>query len=197
MGGVAFGTLAFAAGVASGDAGNTLKYTTTGVFLGNTFGGNLGENAGQWLTEQREAFDKGYNGSEAYNNKKFDERFLATEEFRDMINNKDILPEMSGGLVSEVKRARAIAREAHNYHTYGITDSNQIKACMKAGLTLEEGMYAIQLGESMKKSELKNPQQEKAFKARYQAAFKAQNKTDLHQQKIDDIWEAATKIRFM
>ena len=196
IGGATLGLVGLVAGISTGELDNTLKFTASGMGIGGTVGGTLGANAGEWTSEQKEAFRKGYIGSEEYNNQKFDKKFLASDELRDMINNRDIHSEMSGGLSKEVHRARAIAKEAHEYHTAGITDSEQISTCMKAGLTSEEGLYAIELAKTMKKGKVNTPQKREEYRRKYEAAFQRQGTFNGNGQKINEIWEVATKIRF-
>lgn len=196
FGGATLGLLGLAAGISTGDFGNAIKYASTGLGIGGSVGSTWGTNITEFTTEQVENFKKGFYGTEEYNNIKFDKNFLASEELRDIINNNDVHPEMRGGLVSEVKRNRAIADEVHQYHLAGITDADQITSCMKAGLTPEEGKYTIELAKTMQKGKINTPKKRFDYKQKYLDAFQSQNNTAEKSQKIEDMWNTATNIRF-
>ena len=195
--GTTLGLLGLALGASSGSPGNTAKYVAAGLGVGLTVGGTVGSNAGEFLHEQKEAFREGYNGNEGYENKEFDRRFLESKELQGMILDRDVHPELGGGITGEVSRNITIATEAQEYHRVGITDAEHIKTCMKSGLTSEEGIYAVELAKTIKKNSLSSsPRKLESYRQRYLQALQNQARTQEEQQKIKMIWDTAMRIRF-
>ena len=169
-GAATLGTVGLAAGVATGDAGNAIKYGAGGAVAGYMGANAVGDNVLSGASNIKETFKEGAIGQNEYNNLKADKEFYNSKEFRSMVNNKDLLTDKTGR-----GRTAAMRNAVQTYRDNGITDTNKIVAAMKKGLTPEEGAYAIKLADMITRSGWNNPTTRKDFETRYKSKIPGAN----------------------
>lgn len=177
-GAATLGTVGLAAGIATGDFGSVMKATGTGVGVGAALGRNIGDRAMDKASEIKENFQEGYMGREEYNNEKLDREYFRGQGYQEMLDNSSLMPHLSGG-----ERARALKQEIENYRASGLTDNKQIASCMKAGLSSEEGVCALQISNKLKGMNL-----DSKGKEAYKEAYKQQLGNQFDSSKVDSIW---------
>ena len=192
IGGAALGTVGLAAGIASGDASKAFSYTAAGAGVGGALGGTVAENAMDEGHELKENFSKGYQGEAQYTNKKLDEEYYngtgRGESFQDLLEQEDLKGDLKGR-----ERANALREEVQEYRKSGITDNGQISTCMRAGLTPEEGVYAVQISKAMEKSGWNNSKVQKEYEANCRKLLKDNN---VSEDRINQIWNTVPKLLF-
>ena len=178
-GAATLGTVGLAAGVASGDAGNAFKYSAAGLGAGYIGANRLTDRA--LSGNIRETFKEGAIRQNEYNNLKADKQFYASNEFRNMVNNHDLLPGKTGkGRTAEMRR------QIQTYRDSGITDTSKISTAMKTGLSAQEGAYAVKLAGIIGRSGWNDPKTRKDFERRYRSAIPGPNG--------DKIWNSIEKL---
>ncbi len=192
IGGATLGTVGLAAGIASGDASKAFSYTAAGAGVGGALGGTVAENVMDEGHEFKENFKKGYQGEAEYTNKKLDEEYYngtgKGENFQDLLEQDDLKGDLKGR-----ERANAMREEVQAYRKSGITDNGQISTCMRAGLTPEEGVYAVQISKAMEKSGWNNSKIQKEYEANCRKLLRDNNITE---ERINEIWNAVPKLLF-
>lgn len=194
FGGMMIGTAGLIAGLATGDERNVAAFTLGGFKVGESLGGTMAENAMDIGRENIHAFERGYEGEQAYNNRRADEAYWKKDEARKIINNDDIYPEMRGNIIKEARREHKIQREIQTYRNSGITDNKKITKAMKMKLSAEEGTYAIKLAEIVGEKGWNNPRVQASLRKQYTKALSKEKGLDQNQ--IEKIWDAVPKILF-
>ena len=169
-GAAALGTVGLAAGLATGDLGNTFQYGLAGLGAGYAGANALGDKVLSGEKSLRETFKEGRMGQNEYNNLKLDKEFYNSQEFRNMVNNPQLLSGQTG-----YGRTAAMRNAVQVYRDSGITDTGKIAAAMKSGLNPQEGAYAIKLAEMIGRSGWNNPSTRKDFEARYKKQIPGKN----------------------
>jgi len=192
LGGAALGTVGLAAGIATGDPSKALSYTAAGAGVGGALGGTIAENTMDEAKEIRENFSKGYQGEAAYTNKKLDEEYYngtgKGESFQDILEQEDLRSDLKGR-----ERANALREEVQGYRKSGITDNTQISTCMRAGLTPEEGVYAVQISKAMEKGGWNKQKVKNEYEVNCRQLLRDQG---ISEDKIDQIWNTVPKLLF-
>ena len=169
-GAATLGTVGLAAGLATGDYGKALQYGATGVGAGYLGANYLGDKALEGEKSLRETFKEGQIGQNEYNNLKADKEFYNSQEFRNMVNNNQLLTGTTG-----LGRTAAMRNVVQVYRDSGITDTGKIATAMKSGLSPQEGAYAIKLAEMIGRSGWNNPSTRKDFETRYKSKIPGGN----------------------
>ena len=159
IGAATLGTVGLAAGIASGDAKKAFLYTTGGAGVGARLGGTAAENTMDIAGETRESFQKGYEGEQAYNNRKADEEAYRSEEYHSILRDDNIHSELKG-----IERMTTIREEVGLYRSSGITDWGIIKRGMASGMSTEHAIWAIKLANAIGKDAWNNEETKEAFK---------------------------------
>lgn len=122
-------TIGLAAGVATGDFSNAVKYGTAGLYAGSKGGKglvNAGFNAADsirtGLDNVAYDFQTGQLGEEAAQNKKFDREFKRSPEYKNILKNygsgsKSDVQQMLDAGITDSKRMNTILKCAKNYNT--------------------------------------------------------------------------------
>jgi len=91
------------------------------------------------------------------------------------------------------ERANALREEVQGYRKSGITDNTQISTCMRAGLTPEEGVYAVQISKAMEKGGWNNQKVKNEYEVNCRQLLRDQG---ISEDKIDQIWNTVPKLLF-
>lgn len=177
-GATTLGTVGLAAGVATGDLSNALKYGAAGAGAGFMGANYVGDNLVRGEKNLRETFKEGAIGQDEYNNLKADKKFYESNEFRSMLNDRDLdgyFKDEHGNVLEGHKRTKAIRNAIQTYRDNGVTDTDKIKSAMKKGLTPQEGAYAIRLADKIGRSGWNNPKTREDFEKRYRTAIPGDN----------------------
>lgn len=146
--GAATGTAALAAQVADGDLFDDPEkaFREAGVTagIGYAAGNNLVgsgmqgiKNGVSSIKKGTETLKKSYYGTEAYNNMKFDEQFFASDKYKIIKEDSEIIKKWGEDNIKQV---------ANSYLNQGITDDKIIRDGMKAGVNGNEYKAASSLG---------------------------------------------------
>ena len=165
-GAMAAGTIGLAAGVATGDVGNAVKYGAAGAAAGYMGANYVGEKALSGEKNIRETFKEGAIGQQEYNNLKSDKEFYSSKEFREMVNNHDLMQNKRGA-----GRTKAMRNAVQVYRDNGITDTGKIQTAMKSGLSEQEGAYAIKLAQMIGRDGWNDPAKRADFEKRYKSSM--------------------------
>lgn len=120
-GAVTLGTVGLAAGIATGDLGNALKYGAAGAGAGYMGANNLGDRATELEKKNREMFMEGTLGTDEYNKR---------NSIKELTNDHDFNNLCKAMGVTDQKGRKALIRQ---FHENGITKSEDIKKAMNAG----------------------------------------------------------------
>lgn len=159
------GSAGLIAGISTGDFSNALKYGVAGAGTGFSGANYLGDKLLAGEKNLRETFKEGAIGQEEYNNLKSDKEFYKSDEFKNMINNYDLLSDKVGFK----NRTSAMKKAVQVYRDNGITDTTKISTAMKLGLSPEQGAYAIRLAENIGRSGWNNKNVRDDYEKRYRA----------------------------
>ena len=123
------GTIGLAAGVATGDLENALKYGGAGLVAGNALGAGIGNMAGN-LTDGISGFvgtaKEGYLGEAEYANQQFDKQFYNSSGYQDL---------------SRKYKDRAALREyTQTLLDAGITDTGKMDKAISSGLSAADAV---------------------------------------------------------
>lgn len=146
--GATSGTVALAAQVADGDLFDNpekaLQETGVTAGIGYAAGYNLVgssmqsiKNGVSSIKKGTETLKKSYYGTEAYNNMKFDEQFFASDKYKIIKEDSEIIKKWGEDNIKQV---------ANSYLNQGITDDKIIRDGMKAGVNGNEYKAASSLG---------------------------------------------------
>ena len=193
LGAITLGTAGLAAGIATGDPSKVISYTAAAGGIGGALGKTTAENIMDEGSEIKENFQKGYQGEQEYINKKLDKEYYnGTAEggtFQDMLEQKDLYSNLQ-----PKERAKKMKEDIQIYRKSGITDNNQIATCMRAGLSPEHGVYAVQTANAMEKSGWNNKNIYEGYKKGTRDILIRQK--GLTPEEADKIWETVPKILF-
>lgn len=170
LGAATLGTVGLAAGVATGDLGKAMQYGAAGAGAGYMGANYVGDKLLSGEKNLRETFKEGAIGQDEYNNLKMDKVFYESDEFRGMLNDRELESGKTGR-----ERTTAIRNAVQTYRDNGITDTSKIKTAMKSGLSAQEGAYAIKLADMIGRSGWNNPKTREDFEKRYKSAIPGAN----------------------
>ena len=176
------GTVGFATGVATGDFGNALQYGAAGAAAGYAGANNLTDTALAGEKNLRETFKEGAIGQQEYNNLKADREFYQSDDFRQMVNDRTLTPGGTGRRSTRMRNAVQVYRDS------GITDTSKIRAAMNAGLSPQEGAYAIKLADMIGRSGWNNKNVRDDFERRYRGSIPNTNG------RADAIWNSIDQL---
>ena len=179
-GAATLGTVGLAAGVATGDFGKGVQYAAAGAGAGYMGANNLVDKGLAGEKNLRETFKEGAIGQQEYNNLQSDRDFYQSNEFRQMLNDHELRQGERG-------RSRNIRNDVQRYRDSGITDTAKISTAMKAGLTPQEGAYAIKLAEMIGRSGWNNPSTRRDFESRYRSSIPTGGRADAIWNSIEDL----------
>lgn len=161
--GAGAGTLAT---MVTGDASNFGKYAIGGAVSGAIGANYAGDKLLSGAKDVGSTFMEGAIGQEEYNNIKSDKEFYASDEFKNMINNYDLLPNEVG---LGKNRTAAMKKAVQTYRDNGITDTKKISTAMRLFDNPQEGAYAIRLAENIGRSGWNNKNVRDDYEKRYRA----------------------------
>lgn len=121
LGAATLGTVGLAAGVATGDLGNALKYGAAGVGAGYMGANYVGDKATDLEKKNREMFKEGAFGTEEYNRR---------NSIKELTNDRDFNNYCKTMGVKNQKGREVLIRQ---FHENGITKAEDIKKAMNAG----------------------------------------------------------------
>lgn len=152
-------------GALTGDVGNAFKSAAIGAGAGFSGANYVGDKLLSGAVGVGSTFMEGAIGQEEYNNRKSDKEFYASDEFKKMVNNYDLLSDKVG-----FKNRTAAMKEAVQvYRDNGITDTSKISDAIQLGLSPREGAYAIRLAENIGRSGWNNKNVRDDYEKRYRA----------------------------
>ncbi len=166
LGAATLGSAGLAAGIATGDLGKAMQYGAAGAGAGYMGANYAGDKLLSGEKNLRETFKEGAIGQDEYNNLKMDKAFYESDEFRGMLNDRELESGKKGR-----ERTTAIRNAVQTYRDNGITDTSKIKSAMKEGLSPQEGAYAIKLAGMIGRSGWNNPKTREDFEKRYKSAI--------------------------
>lgn len=166
LGAATLGSAGLAAGIATGDLGKAMQYGAAGAGAGYMGANYAGDKLLSGEKNLRETFKEGAIGQDEYNNLKMDKAFYESDEFRGMLNDRELESGKKGK-----ERTTAIRNAVQTYRDNGITDTSKIKTAMKSGLTPQEGAYAVKLADMIGRSGWNNPKTREDFEKRYKSAI--------------------------
>ncbi len=111
-----------------------------GYIAGNNLVGSSMQgikNSGTSIKKGIDSLTKSYYGTEAYNNMKFDKEFFASDKYKIIKENPEIIEKWGKGNIEQV---------AYTYLNQGITDEKVMTDGMKAGVNGDEYKAASALG---------------------------------------------------
>ena len=159
-------TAGLVAGISTGDFTNALKYGAIGAGAGVSGANYAGDKLLSGAKNVGETFREGAIGQEEYNNMKSDKEFYESDEFKNMVNNYDLLPDVVG---VKGNRTKEMKKAVQVYRDNGITDTEKISTAMKLKLEPEEGAYAIRLAENIGRSGWNNKNVREDYEKRYKS----------------------------
>ena len=122
--GAAIGTLGLAAGVATGDLSNAVKYAGLGALAGYHGANRVGNKVTNFEKKSREAFREGALGTKEYNIRK---------SLSELNNDKDFTKVCKQFGINNKEDREELVRE---FNSNGITKTEDIKKAMVAGATV-------------------------------------------------------------
>ena len=141
VGGVALGattgTIGLTAGLATGDFSNAAKYAAAGASLGYGVGNNLTGTGINKAIETGSTFKKGYMGTEAYKNAKFDKEFYKSEDYRIIAQDSKLLSAYGEDGIKD---------RTQEFLDNGITDAAEIRKAMQSDISGDEYKAFSSLG---------------------------------------------------
>lgn len=178
------GSAGLIAGISTGDFSNALKYGAVGAGAGFSGANYAGDKLLSGVKDVKETFQEGAIGQEEYNNIKSDKEFYKSDEFKNMVNNYDLLPNEVG---FGKNRTGAMKKQVQTYRDNGITDTHKISTAMRLFDDPREGAYAIRLAENIGRSGWNNKNVREDYEKRYRASIPSGLTADKIWNSIEDL----------
>lgn len=162
LGGVGLGTVGLAAGIASGDLGKAVQYSTTAGVAGATLTSSIVGNGIDHVKNMKDTYQEAYASA--------DEEYATNKRIKEFNKNEENMKYIESRYINKEEQ-QEVLETMENVAEYGITDVQDISAIYEMmkqeNLSLEQSVAVSKMSKNM--GDIRSPKVQKEWKEHFES----------------------------